>query len=419
MANRLKVLVSAYACEPGLGSEPEVGWQWVLQWARFHDVWVFTRSNNRTAIEAAGIAQKRPNTLHFEYYDLPPALRSWKKGGRGVHLYYPLWQMGAARKAWILHRRLGFHLCHHVTFSSLYHFPFFSLLPIPFIWGPIGGGEQLPRPFFTLFTRRQRWRERLRGAVRAITRCDPMILFACWRAQLLMAATGATRDTISQWFRHKTVVEVQVGMDPGPAIPIADKGEHPLQIITAGRHVYWKGGVVTIRGFARFLELSGQDARLTILGKGPETAALKKEAQRLAIASKVVFAHHLPTRALVLETFAKADLFLYASLLECAGYVVLEALAQGTPVVCLDLPGPGDIVDASCGIRVPALDPESAVQQLAEALATLATDPARLKKLSLGARSHVEKNFCWAVKGKRLADPETGIATTHWRAHTL
>jgi len=46
-----KVLVSAYACEPGKGSEPEVGWQWVHQIARFHEVWVITRANNRLQIE--------------------------------------------------------------------------------------------------------------------------------------------------------------------------------------------------------------------------------------------------------------------------------------------------------------------------------------------------------------------------------
>ena len=48
----MKVLVSAYACEPGKGSEPGVGWQWVRQIARFHDTWVITRANNREKIEA-------------------------------------------------------------------------------------------------------------------------------------------------------------------------------------------------------------------------------------------------------------------------------------------------------------------------------------------------------------------------------
>lgn len=47
----MKLLLSAYACEPGLGSEPGVGWNSALEAARFHDVWVLTRAANRKAIE--------------------------------------------------------------------------------------------------------------------------------------------------------------------------------------------------------------------------------------------------------------------------------------------------------------------------------------------------------------------------------
>jgi hypothetical protein len=46
-SKKLKVLVSAYACEPNRGSEPEVGWQWIQQLARFYEVWIITRANNR------------------------------------------------------------------------------------------------------------------------------------------------------------------------------------------------------------------------------------------------------------------------------------------------------------------------------------------------------------------------------------
>ena len=47
----MKLLISAYACEPGLGSEPGAGWNCVRQAARFHEVWVLTRENNREPIE--------------------------------------------------------------------------------------------------------------------------------------------------------------------------------------------------------------------------------------------------------------------------------------------------------------------------------------------------------------------------------
>ena len=50
----LKILYSAYACEPGRGSEPGVGWHWAVETARLgHEVWVITRANNRGVIERA------------------------------------------------------------------------------------------------------------------------------------------------------------------------------------------------------------------------------------------------------------------------------------------------------------------------------------------------------------------------------
>jgi hypothetical protein len=82
-ARRLKVLISAYACEPHKGSEPGVGWNWAKQIAKFAEVWVITRANNREVIEEELKRSPEPN-LHFIYVDLPKWMRFWKKKQRGV-----------------------------------------------------------------------------------------------------------------------------------------------------------------------------------------------------------------------------------------------------------------------------------------------------------------------------------------------
>ena len=79
----LKILLSAYACEPHKGSEAGVGWHWAVELSRLrHEVWVITRANNRTAIDAELAHNPHPN-LHFIYYDLPDWAKSWKK--RSTH----------------------------------------------------------------------------------------------------------------------------------------------------------------------------------------------------------------------------------------------------------------------------------------------------------------------------------------------
>src|SRR5579863_8818497 len=140
---RVKLLVSAYACEPGKGSEPGVGWNWVQALVRrgYH-VQVITRSNNREAIE--NDSTWRREELAFHYYDLPGWMRRWKRWPGGIYLYYLLWQIGALRVARRLHAAERFDRVHHVTFASYRQPSFMGRLGIPFIFGPVGGGETTP-----------------------------------------------------------------------------------------------------------------------------------------------------------------------------------------------------------------------------------------------------------------------------------
>ncbi len=140
----LKILLSAYACEPGFGSEAAVGWTWASQLGPEHEVHVITRESNRAAIEAELAVRPLPR-VHFSYFDLPPWIRAWKRGNRGVHLYYFLWQIGAYRVARALHEAVAFDVVHHVTFASVRFPSWMGLLGPPFIFGPVGGGEYSPR----------------------------------------------------------------------------------------------------------------------------------------------------------------------------------------------------------------------------------------------------------------------------------
>src|SRR5438067_2232988 len=103
MGERLKVLISAYACEPQKGSEPEVGWQWAVQMARFHDVTVVTRTNNRGGIEGElrNLGDKHP-LPRFVYHDLGPRMLALKKRFKLTRFYYTRWQ----KAAWAVIERL-------------------------------------------------------------------------------------------------------------------------------------------------------------------------------------------------------------------------------------------------------------------------------------------------------------------------
>ncbi len=110
----MRILVSAYACETGRGSEGEIGWRLVLRLAENNDVWVITRANLRPIHEAAFQVTQKPARLHFVYFDLPWIFRFYKKGARFFLLYYYLWQIGVAIRARRLSRDVHFDVLHHL-----------------------------------------------------------------------------------------------------------------------------------------------------------------------------------------------------------------------------------------------------------------------------------------------------------------
>jgi hypothetical protein len=141
----VKVLAFAYACEPGKGSEPGAGWGLARMIAReLGECWVITRANNRQAIEQALPDIPEADRLRFVYVDLPPWARWWKRGQRGIYLYYLLWQVAAVLRARQLVREERFDLVWHLTLANAWLGSLAPLVGGRFVYGPVGGGVGIP-----------------------------------------------------------------------------------------------------------------------------------------------------------------------------------------------------------------------------------------------------------------------------------
>src|SRR5437764_2674382 len=209
---RLRVLASAYSCEPNKGSEPGVGWNWVLQIAKFSDVWVLTRTANRQAIEQELLVNPTPN-VRWIFLDLPRWARLWKRGNRGVHLYYFLWQIQAYLTARRLHRVVRFDIAHHLTFVNYWLPSFLPLLPVKFIWGPVGGGESAPRAFRQQLSIRAKLYEYARDFARLLTRINPLSRIAASRVAVALSPTKETKEQMLGLGCPKVVVYSEAGLN--------------------------------------------------------------------------------------------------------------------------------------------------------------------------------------------------------------
>jgi glycosyltransferase involved in cell wall biosynthesis len=399
----MRILVSAYACEPGEGSEPGVGWNQVRQIARFHDVWVVTRSNNRGVIDKA-LAKNPMLNVRWVYFDLPRWARFWKKGRRGVHAYYYMWQAGAYFKARRMHRDVKFDLAHHVTFVNYWSPTFLALLPIPFIWGPVGGGESAPPSFKRAFSMRGRIYEALRDFARHAGELDPFVRLAARRAAIALATTHQTEERVRALGSDRVSVLPAIGMS-GDEIArfgkISPREVAPFRVLSIGNLLHWKGFEFGLRAFARF-HAHFPEGEYWFIGDGPERKRLERLARAMGLKDKVVFWGHV-AREQVIEKLKACDLLLFPSLNDSGGCVCLEAMAAGRPVICLDLGGPGLQVTPETGIKVPAIAPEQAVADLTIALEDLARSSSLRARLGEAGRARVDQYFNWERKGEHLA----------------
>jgi glycosyltransferase involved in cell wall biosynthesis len=401
----LRVLLSAYACEPGKGSEPGIGWNWALGLARAgHEVWVLTRANNREAIERALAGEVEPELrarLHFAYYDLPAWARWWKRGGHGVRFYYLLWQWGAYRSARALCRTTRFDLVHHLTFGVFRHPSFMGRLGLPFVFGPVGGGETAPHALRRTFPLRGYLADAVRDLANWLVRIDPLMASVYRGAAVTLCKTAETLQRIPGRYRGKCRVHLEVGT-PGAAPPPLRRQAAPerLRVLYVGRLVYWKGLHLGMMAFARLLERH-PGAQFTVIGAGPDEAWLRAQARRLGIEGSMTWVPWL-ARDEVLHAYPRHDVFLYPSLHDSSGNAVLEALAGGLPVVCMKLGGPGELVNDGCGIRVAAGESAQVVHNLANALGSLAERPQLIEQMSQAAQQRARKQYSWSRQIERM-----------------
>jgi glycosyltransferase involved in cell wall biosynthesis len=398
----MKILLSAYACEPNKGSEPGVGWNWAIEIARLgHEVWVLTRTNNRQTIELELSRQLRQSNLHFIYYDLPYWLRFWKQGLKGVHLYYFLWQIGAFVKAHALCRHIKFDFVHHVTFVSARQPSFMGLLGIPFIFGPLAGGERIPKQLRRQLSLQGLFFECFRDILNALVAFDPLMWLSFNQAKVIYVTSFNTLQLIPKYFHDKVKIQLAIGAElQKEDFQINALKQNELKILYVGHLLYLKGLHLGIEAFSRFLK-THPASRLTIIGEGIDKDWLKRKIEYYGIASSVDWLPWMKQEQLA--AYYKAhDIFLFPSLRDSGGMVVLEALSFGLPVICLNLGGPGVIVDSTCGFKIEAENQNETI--VIEGLVNAMELYCRLKssekqQLQAGAKARVQC-FTWqqAVK---------------------
>lgn len=379
-----------------------MGWNLALHLAEHHDVWVLTRNNNRKFIEDE-LKQNPTPGLHFIYHDLPGGIRFCKPERKvGLHLYYYLWQLTAIPVVRKLHCEMTFDLVQHMTYVKYWTPSALAFLEgVPFIWGPVGGGESAPVKFWLSFGLRGIIYEALRSLARRLAELDPLVRRTALRATLALATTPETAARLRRMRVRQVKIFSQLGLSK-EELTFLNSLPHPPQKFTVflslGHLLHLKGFHL---GIAAFAQSGLSDAQYWIVGDGPERSRLERQAKTLGVADRVRFFGQLP-RAEVLNLFSQCHALVHPSLHDSGGCVCTEAMAAGRPVICLNLGGPAMQVTDETGFMATSKNPNQTVAELALAMRRLGKTPDLWHQTGDHARQRIQQDFCWRTRAKTM-----------------
>jgi glycosyltransferase involved in cell wall biosynthesis len=381
----MKVLVSAYACAPEMGSEPEVGLRTVLAAARRHEVWVLTQPAMVDAVRRALVDHPLEDRVHLEAVQPPfPPHRPGLRGFAAFHWRHDQWQRRAAAHGVSLDRRIGFDVVHHVTLAAYWMRTGVAAINKPLVWGPVGGGVEPPWRLLGELGGRGLLEEAVRTGARWTIGLLTSTRVAD-KASVIFVQNPATARRIRS--RAETIIlSHAVSVDVGN---VPSVGPRTRDIAFVGRLVPWKGARLAVRTM-RYVTSLGTTLR--IYGDGDERESIVKATQRWGVADRVSFEGKVPRRQLLTE-IARAGVVLHPALHEEGGIAVAETLAMGTPLVCLGHGGPAELVrqwHQSPSITVTPALPDATARALAAAVNRFLAHPPPVSASPRAARDRFE-----------------------------
>jgi len=378
----MKILIIGHACGPGLGSEPANTWNWAWHLSRTNQVWVVAHPEYKERVDR--FLESEPNdNLKFHWITIDSRFDRWVPGQdqeRGIRLHYWLWLTEAYEQAAVLHEKVQFDLVHHVSWSTIAIPPPFWKLPVRSVWGPIGGGQLFPTSLDSLL-QQKRIKEGLRSLYVTLLPFSPGLRKSLASASMVLATNFETRSLLKRAGAASVKMFLDCGVNGAPVVPKSQSTRDRLTLLWAGRLEPTKALVVAIRALAKCKE---RQTCLLVAGSGSDRARMEDLTRELGLTERVEFLGRVPHQDMP-ALFQRCDAFLFTSLRDSFGSVVLEAMAYGLPIVALNQHGIRAFVPEDASIKIAVRTPEQIISDFAIAIEALVSNPGCMRKMSQAA----------------------------------
>ena len=399
----LTILINAYACSPGMGSEPGMAWNWCVNLAKHCELHIITEGEFRDKIEAVLPMLPQGVNMHFYYNPVSEEVRKmcWNQGDWRFYYYYQKWQKKTLEIAKEIIKNTHIDIVHQLNMIGFREPGFLWKLNKPFIWGPINAKEAFPIAYLQGAKQKKKVFIRLKNIINKYQlRYNSRVRKAAQKAHYIIAASTDSAKAIEKYFHCTSILINESGCDieENDFIRTYDLTSKTLDLLWVGRFIFTKQLELALKSIA---ECRNKNIRLHIVGGSKEEEIpYQQMAQQLHITAQCVW-YEIVNHNRVQELMKQCDLFFFTSISEGTPHVILEAFNNSLPVLCFDTCGQGDCVNEKVGIKIPLSYPQQSIFDFAGKITYLYQHREVLEKFSKGCKQRQEE-LSWKNKAKQM-----------------
>lgn len=395
----MNILINAYACAPNWGSEQGMAWHWITELAKMHNLYVITEGEWKKEIEEAVALLDVKDNIHFYYNPVSDKIRSmcWNQGDWRFYWYYRKWQkktLTIARQICSEHRIDIIHQLNMIGFREPGYL--WNIYDTHYIWGPVGGMEIVPLSYLSGMPLSKKTKYIVKNMLNHLQiRYSARVCKAIHRADIVIAATQGTYNSFVKLHHIKPVYMNEAGCTISEQHTAHNFNKDQLDILWVGRFLDTKKLDIAIRTIAKVKDLP---VFLHIVGNGSDTenAMYQQMADKMGISNKIKWYGKLANKK-VQEMMNQMDLFLFTSVLEGTPHVVLEAITNCLPILCIDTCGQGQLVNEAIGWKVPLTNPQQNSTDFAAILRRIIINRDEIKQKSDNCKQR-QRELSWENK---------------------
>lgn len=390
----MKILVNCYACSPFQGSEPGMGWNFISNLSRIHELYIITESKFKADLDRYfEIHPKEKKYYKFYFIEKERHKTLRKFWPPSYYWFYKDWQKKALVLAKELDVKENFDIVHQLNMIGYREPGFFYHLNKPLVWGPIGGFNITPWNFMWTMGVRGFIFYSMRNTINLFQmRFNRRVTKAIDKANALLCATSDDAKYIKKIWGKDSILIPEVGLHKYQDIkPIKREGR--LKIC-------WSGILADRKSLNLLLESlalcpNRDNVELHIIGDGDNRKKWEKQVLRLAL--KNVIWYGWVKREEAIEIMQQCHLFTITSLSDATSTVLLEALSYGLPVIAPNHCGFANVVTNDCGIKIDLNNKSQFLSEYANAIELIYNDDTLRESLSKGASCRAQE-FAWDKK---------------------